>query len=53
MKKITAPQLYKELLPEFNGFFDITTFAMPAFGKRDPSDPAVANHNVFKRVLGF
>jgi uncharacterized protein (TIGR02452 family) len=43
--------IYKELLPHFKGFFDVVTFAVPTFGQTDPSSAAVANHNIFKKVL--
>ena len=43
--------IYKELLPEFHGFFNFVTFAVPTFGSADTSLPAVANHTLFKRVL--
>lgn len=43
--------LYKELLPEFQGFFDVVTFAVPTFGNHNPLNPAVANHRIFKDVL--
>jgi len=46
-------KIYKELLPEFSGFFDVVTFAVPTFGDTNPSNAAVANHRVFKRVLEF
>lgn len=45
--------IYKELLPEFQGFFDVVTFAVPTFGDNNPLSPAVANHKVFNEVLGF
>lgn len=44
--------IYKELLPQCGGFFDVITFAVPTFGRTNPLDPAVANHAIFKKVLG-
>lgn len=43
--------IYKELLPEFHGFFDRVTFAVPTFGSFDKKNSAVANHDIFKSVL--
>lgn len=43
--------IYKELLPEFNGFFDVVTFAVPTFGNKNPVNPSVANYRVFESVL--
>lgn len=45
--------IYKELLSQFRGFFDVVTFAVPTFGNSDPSNAAVANHRIFKQVLNF
>lgn len=45
--------IYKELLPEFKGFFDVVTFAVPTFGNTNRSNAAVANHHTFKRELNF
>jgi hypothetical protein len=45
--------MYKELLPVFQGFFDLITFAVPTFGNKNPSNAAVANHRIFKAVLEF
>lgn len=43
--------IYKKLLPKFEGFFDVVTFAVPTFGSNNPSNAAVANYRVFKQVL--
>lgn len=45
--------IYLELLPKFDGIFDVVTFAVPTFGDKDPANPSVANHNIFKSVLKF
>lgn len=39
--------IYKELLPEFKGFFDIVTFAVPTFGGKN-----TFNHEIFKQIFG-
>lgn len=51
-------EIYKEILPKFNGFFDVVTFAVPTFGRLNPRnpdmrDPSIANHEIFKNVLKF
>lgn len=46
-------EIYKELLPKFQGFFDDVTFAVPTFGNQDPSSREVANYRIFKSVLKF
>lgn len=43
--------IYLELLPQFNGIFDVVTFAIPTFGETNPSNANVANHNIFKEKL--
>jgi uncharacterized protein (TIGR02452 family) len=45
--------IYKELTLKFQGFFDVITFAVPTFGDNNPTNPAVANHNIFKNILEF
>lgn len=50
--------IYRELLPQFNGFFDTVTFAVPTFGRLDPAapnlrNPAIANYVIFKNELGL
>jgi uncharacterized protein (TIGR02452 family) len=45
--------IYKELLGELDGFFDLVTFAIPTFGEKNAELPVVANHQIFKKVLGF
>lgn len=45
--------IYKELLPEFKGFFDVVTFAVPTFGNTNPSNPTVANYKIFESILKF
>ncbi len=45
--------IYKELLPEFQGFFDVVTFAVPTFGDKNPLNPAVVNHRIFQGILDF
>lgn len=42
--------IYKELLSEFHGFFDVVTFAVPTFGDKNPLNPAVVNHRIFKEI---
>lgn len=46
-------EIYVELLPKFDGIFDTVTFAVPTFDKEktDPQDPAVLNHQAFKKDL--
>lgn len=43
--------IYKELLPELQGFFDVITFAVPTFGNTNPRNPVVANNQIFASVL--
>lgn len=43
--------IYKRLLPEFDGLFDFVTFAVPTFGSKRETNAAVINHNVFKKIL--
>lgn len=43
--------IYKELLPEFQGFFDVITFAVPTFGNTNSSGPTMLNYKIFKRIL--
>lgn len=54
-RKMVA-DIYKELLPEFNGFFDEITFALPTFGNSTDLylykyDPSVANHVIFRDTM--
>ena len=41
-------EIYQELCPQFKGFFDVITFAVPTFGSKAAIDPAVINHRIFK-----
>lgn len=48
--------LYMDLLPNFDGFFDQITFAVPTFGGKVDEDPekmspAVLNYQLFKAVF--
>lgn len=54
--RLMIGSIYKKLLPEFNGFFDQVTFAVPTFGVEVNPDltkngPAVLNNVMFKRAM--
>jgi uncharacterized protein (TIGR02452 family) len=57
-RRIVA-SIYKQLIPQFSGFFDVVTFAVPTLGRMpDPNkpemrDPSVANHVIFKNVMNM
>jgi uncharacterized protein (TIGR02452 family) len=46
-------EIYQELLPELQDFFDVITFAVPTFGKTDPLEPVVNNYKIFESTLKF
>lgn len=44
-------KIYKEELPQFDGFFDEITFAIPKMGITDPDSSFVRNFDAFNEVL--
>jgi uncharacterized protein (TIGR02452 family) len=55
--RVMVAKIYRELLPKFEGFFDVVTYAVPTFGKMpDLENPDmgitdVANYVIFKNAL--
>lgn len=44
-------EIYQKELPQFDGFFDEITFAIPKMGRTDPKDSFVRNFNAFNSVI--
>ncbi len=44
-------EIYKDLLPEYKGFFDKVTFAVPKFGITDPKNAMVVNFESFRETF--